>query len=186
MGYIACICEGGAERAILDLLLDNHKLIFEREDLIEEEILRCRSGKEFEKRYLRKGFADQITIYRILDSRSEKFNLSKAYEPKVDVKNVITAPEIEKLIICTEGKTTDYERESRKNPQLKPSIYCKAFLKYSDVKRYDFVTKYFSDMEVLLKALHEYRRVSKIRTNEMTIWDLLKDNTDIGKRNKEK
>lgn len=45
MGYIACICEGGAERAILDLLLDNHKLIFEREDLIEEEVLRCRSGK---------------------------------------------------------------------------------------------------------------------------------------------
>lgn len=28
--YIACICEGGAERAILDLLLDNQKLIFER------------------------------------------------------------------------------------------------------------------------------------------------------------
>ena len=44
--YIACICEGGAERAILDLLLDSHKLIFKREELIEEEVLRCRSGKE--------------------------------------------------------------------------------------------------------------------------------------------
>ena len=109
--YIACICEGGAERAILDLLLDSHKLIFKREELIEEEVLRCRSGKEFEKRYLRKGFNDKITIYRILDSRSEKFNLSKAYEPKVDIKNVITAPEIEKLIICNEGKIKDYERE---------------------------------------------------------------------------
>lgn len=77
--YVACICEGGAERAILDLLLDNHKLIFERKELIEEEVLRCRSGKEFEERYLRKGFTDKITIYRILDSRSERFNLSKAY-----------------------------------------------------------------------------------------------------------
>lgn len=172
--YIACICEGGAERAILDLLLDSHKLIFEREELIEEEVLRCRSGKEFEKRYLRKGFNDKITIYRILDSRSEKFNLSKAYEPKVDIKNVITAPEIEKLIICNEGKIKDYERESRKNPQLKPSTYCKAFLKYPDVKSYDFIINYFSDMEVLLNALHEYRRVSKVRANEMTIWDLLK------------
>ena len=179
MGYIACICEGGAERAILDLLLDNHKLIFEREDLIEEEVLRCRSGKEFEKRYLRKGFSDKITIYRILDSRSERFNLSKAYEPKVDVKNVITAPEIEKLIICNEGKIKDYERETRKNPVLKPSIYCKAFLKYYDVKSYDFVTEYFSDMDVLLSALHEYRRISKVRANEMTIWDLLKNNSDI-------
>ena len=26
--YTACICEGGAERAILDLLLDDHRLIF--------------------------------------------------------------------------------------------------------------------------------------------------------------
>lgn len=124
--YVACICEGGAERAILDLLLDNHKLIFERKELIEEEVLRCRSGKEFEERYLRKGFTDKITIYRILDSRSERFNLSKAYMQKVDVKNVITAPEIEKLIICNEKKYKDYEREARKNPRLKPSIYCKS------------------------------------------------------------
>lgn len=92
--YIACICEGGAERAILDLLLDSHKLIFEREELIEEEVLRCRSGKEFEKRYLRKAFNDKITIYRILDSRSEKFNLSKAYEPNYNfVINIIAKEE---------------------------------------------------------------------------------------------
>ena len=57
---------------------------------------------------------------------------------------------------------------------MKPSTYCKAFLKYPDVKRYDFIINYFSDMEVLLNALHEYRRISKIRANEMTIWDLLK------------
>lgn len=171
--YIACICEGGAERAILDLLLDNHKLIFERKDLIEEEVLKCRSGKEFEERYLRKGFAEKITIYRILDSRSERFNLSKAYKQKVDVKNVITAPEIEKLIICNEKKYKDYEREARKNPRLKPSIYCKSILKLNNVKSYDFVKEYFSDMQVLLDALHEYRRVSKVRADEMTIWDLL-------------
>lgn len=60
--YIACICEGGAERAIIDLLLDNHRLIFEREELLEEEVLRCRRGKEFEDRYLRKGFNDKITV----------------------------------------------------------------------------------------------------------------------------
>ena len=172
--YIACIWEGGAERAISDMLIDNHKLIFERKELIEEEVLRCRSGKEFEERYLRKGFTDKITIYRILDSRSERFNLSKAYKQKVDVKNVITAPEIEKLIICNEKKYKDYEREARKNPRLKPSIYCKSILKFNNVKSYDFVTEYFSDMQVLLNALYEYRRVSKVRADEMTIWDLLR------------
>lgn len=172
--YIACICEGSAERAILDLLLDNDKLIFEREQLIEEEIISCRKGKDFEEKYLRKGFEEKITIYRVLDSRREKFNLSKAYENKVDIKNVITAPEIEKLIICNEGKYKDYEKEKRKNPELKPSIYCKVNLKYRNVKRYDFIKEYFSDMEVLINALHEYRRISKVHKNEMSIWDLLR------------
>lgn len=172
--YIACICEGGAERAILDLLLDNHKLIFEREDLIEEELLRCRKGREFEERYLRKGFTEKITVYRILDSRGEEFNLSKAYKHKVDINNVITAPEIEKLIICNEGKYRDYEKEKRKNSNLKPSIYCKVNLKYKNVKSYDFVKNYFSNMEILINALHEYRRISKVHKDEMTIWDLLK------------
>lgn len=51
--YIACICEGTAERVIIDLLLDNNKLIFSRESLIEREVLRCRSGKKFEEQYLR-------------------------------------------------------------------------------------------------------------------------------------
>ena len=29
-GYVACICEGAAEQAIMDLLLDNNKLKFIR------------------------------------------------------------------------------------------------------------------------------------------------------------
>ncbi len=41
--YLACICEGGAERAIMNLLLDNHMLIFEREDLPRGRILHLRN-----------------------------------------------------------------------------------------------------------------------------------------------
>ena len=55
-GYKACICEGSAENAIMDTLLDNNLLVFSREEMIEEEIIRCRKGKEFEEKYLRKGF----------------------------------------------------------------------------------------------------------------------------------
>ena len=54
-----------------------------------------------EEKYLRKGFLEKISVIRILDSRRENFKLSKAYEQKVDVINVITAPEIEMLIIDT-------------------------------------------------------------------------------------
>ncbi len=52
---------------------------------------------------MRKGFGNQISIIRILDSRRENFKLSKAYEHKVDVINVITAPKIEMLIILNEA-----------------------------------------------------------------------------------
>ncbi len=174
-GYIACICEGNAEAAILDLLLDHHQLIFEREQMLEEEVLKCRKGKEFEERYLRKGFSGKITVYRILDSRGEVFKLSKTYEHKVEVVNVITAPEIEMLIICAEGKYREYEREKRKNRQLKPSTYCKTNLGHKGVKNYSFVKEYFSDINFLKYALHEYQRISKVRENEITLWELLRE-----------
>ena len=43
--YKACICEGSAEKAIMDILLDNDLLIFTREEMLEEEVIRCRDGK---------------------------------------------------------------------------------------------------------------------------------------------
>ena len=119
--YIACICEGTAEQVIINILLDNNKLIFDRKDLLEEDVLRSRSGQKFEQQYLRKGFDDKITVLRILDSRNENFKISRAYQHKIDVINIITAPEIEMLIICNENKYEDYKKSKKK-----PSSYCKA------------------------------------------------------------
>lgn len=129
--YKACICEGSAENAIMDILLDNNLLIFSREEMLEEEVIRCREGKRFEEKYLRKGFMDKISVIRILDSRRENFKISKAYEHKVDVINVITAPEIEMLIIFNEDILVDFNQHCSKcmgNPDdeecegLKPLI----------------------------------------------------------------
>lgn len=176
-GYIACMCEGSAELAIIDILLDNHLLIFEREDLLEEMPIPRTSAKEFEKKYLRMGFEDSITLIRIIDSRTEGFSLSAAYKHKVRIINVITAPEIEKLIIIAEGKTKDYEkfRNSRKN-QNKPSIYCKEILQFTNVKKYDFVKEYFADYTKLIKTIKEYCRISDVKQGECTLLDLLKEN----------
>ena len=159
--YTACICEGGAETAILDLLLDQNKLIFSRNDLLEGEILKTRKGKDF---------SGKITVYRILDSRRENFKISKAYQHKVEVVNVITAPEIEMLIICNEGKYQDFEKKKG----MSPSEYCKSILKMKNVKSVSFVKEYFSDISVLEKSLHEYKRLSKVRKSEKTIYDLLR------------
>ena len=74
--FKACICEGAAERAILDILLENDLLIFAKNELIDDDIIRCRSAEEFESRYLRKKFDDQISVIRILDREKENFKMS--------------------------------------------------------------------------------------------------------------
>lgn len=109
-------------------------------------------------------------MYRILDSRRENFKISKAYQQKVEVVNVITAPEIEMLIICNEGKYHDFEK--KKN--MSPSEYCKSILKMKNVKSVSFVKEYFADVSILEKSLHEYKRISKVRKSEKTIYDLLR------------
>lgn len=167
--YKACICEGSAENAIIDILLDNGLLIFSREEMLEEEVIRCRDGKRFEERYLRKGFNEKITVIRILDSRRENFKLSKAYEHKVDVVNVITAPEIEMLIIFNENKYKEFKKSGKK-----PSDFCKEDLKMVGVKTYNFVKEYFSSPEILVGAIKKYHSMSKIRNGEYTLLDLLK------------
>jgi hypothetical protein len=118
---------------------------------------------------LRKGFTEQITVLRILDSRRENFRLSKAYADKVKVINVITAPEIEMLVIHNENKYSHY-----KSSGMKPSEYCMAELKYSDVKSEAFVKEYFANVDVLVAAIREYKRVAKVQRNEITIADILK------------
>ena len=169
MGLIACICEGAAEEAVIEILLDTDKLIFTRNEMLEREPIRTRGSEKFQERYLRKGFSDKITVYRILDSRRERFALSKAYEPKVDVINVITAPEIEMLVILNENKYADYKKSGKK-----PSEYCKSDLRYRNVKSEKFLKDYFSNVDLLVAAILEYKRVSKIQAGERTLADLLK------------
>ena len=117
--YIACVCEGSAEAAIIDVLVDNNLLIFTREDMPEE--------------------------------------------------NVITAPEIEMLIIHSEGAYERFKRSGKK-----PSEFCKSDLRMHNVKSYDFVKDYFSNPQTLVNAIKEYRRTANIPKGEYSLSDLLK------------
>ena len=143
--YKACICEGSAENAIMDVLLDHGLLIFTREEMLEEEVIRCREGKKFEEKYLRKGFIDRISIVGILDSRRENFKLSKA-----------------------ENKYKEFKKSGKK-----PSSFCKEDLKMTEVKSYDFVKCYFSNPTVLVAAIKKYHEMSKVQKGEYTLLDLL-------------
>ena len=45
--YKACICEGSAEEAIIDILVDNDLLIFNREEMLEECVIRLQDYLRF-------------------------------------------------------------------------------------------------------------------------------------------
>ena len=56
----------------------------------------------------------------------------------------------------------------------KPSDYCKDTLKYPSIKSTEFITEYFSNIDDLINAIKEYRRLSNIPKNEICLADLLK------------
>ena len=167
---IACICEGGAETAIIDILLDNDLLVFSRSQLIDETVIRRTSVKKFETRYLRLEYDQRVVIIRIIDSRSESFTLSPAYSKQIEVINVITAPEIEMLIIVSEGKYADYCRSNIK----KPSDYCKQVLRIQNVKKQSFIRDYFANPHLLIESIKEYNRIHKQKNNEASLYDIIK------------
>lgn len=168
--YIACIAEGGAESAIINLLLDHGKLKFTREQLLEHDPIRERNGEKFAKRYLGKGFTEKILVFRILDSHTENFIIKKAYQNKIKLFNVVTAPEIEMLIIINEKKYEKFKKAGKK-----PSIYCVEDMKMKDVKTREFIYSYFRDINTLINAIKEYKRVANVQNGELTLYDLLKE-----------
>ena len=127
-------------------------------------------AKHLKKDICAKSFEDKVTIFRILDSRRENFNISKAYKNKVDVINVITAPEIEMLIIHSEGMYNKF-----KNSKLEPSEFCKSTLHIKNIKSYEFIKEYFKSPDKLLKAINEYKRVVPSKKEEYTLADILKN-----------
>lgn len=163
---VAYICEGSAEQAIMDILFENNMLI--HSNILDGEMIRTRNAKTFEEKYLRKSGIENLTIYRILDSRNENFKLSRYYKDKVKVVNVITAPEVEVLIILNEDKYNDYC-----NSSLKASDYCTQKLKIKNVKSYEFIYGYFSDITVLVKAINLYKSKRQIPKNEISLFELL-------------
>lgn len=177
--YSAIICEGSAEEAIIEILLENQCLFIENDEyLIDNGPIRTRSARKFCDTYMGKDYGSKIDLFRIIDSKNEKFNYGSAryrkiFEEKIEVINVITPPEIELLIIVSEEKYEDYNRSG----SHKPSDYCKQKLKLSDVKSYDFVKEYFSDVSKLLDAIKKVHSIKKstIPNDFLTLYDLLKD-----------
>ena len=155
---IAIIAEGGAETAILRLLIENRRLIFEPEDLYKGKIFSQRSAKAFAKE-LNLETSRKIHIYRVIDSRTERFVLPKVYDHKVSVIDTLyTRPEIEMLYVIDSGRYEEFQRSGIQ----KPSEFIKKLVKpKKPFKSQQVVTDYWAGrMDDLVSAIREYARMS--------------------------
>ena len=172
----AILCEGAAEQAILEILLENDVLTIKKETLFEEKVFRERSAESFFKKYMRADLDEKVTIYRILDSKNENFKIKnkikKDFQGKYEVVDIVTSPEIEMLVIISEGRFTDYSKVKSK---VKPSEYCKQSLNLRKVKEYNFIRDYFSDVNHLISVIKQYHSLMKVNKDNfsLTLYDLL-------------
>ena len=125
---------------------------------------------------MRVDLNEKVTIYRILDSKNENFKIKnkikKDFKGKYEVVDIVTSPEIEMLVIISEGRFTDYLKVKSK---IKPSEYCKQSLNLRRVKEYHFIREYFSDVNYLISVIAEYHSLMKVNKDKfpLTLYDLL-------------
>ena len=65
------------------------------------------------------------------------------------------------------------KENSKVKSKTKPSEFCKNILKFSKVKSTEFITDYFSNVDDLINAIFEYKRLSNIPSGEKCLADLL-------------
>ena len=73
------------------------------------------------------------------------------------------------LVIFKEGKYNEFKKSKKK-----PSEFCTADLRFKGVKSASFLKEYFSDVDSLVAAIVEYKRVSNVQRGEYTLADLLR------------
>ena len=169
--YVICICEGAAEQAIIELLLNHNSLVFARDNLVGREITRKRKASEIQSSFLNRDYQRRVNILRILDSKKDSFKLSPLYAERFPVHNIYTRPEIEMLLIIAEGQSKKYLQKEKS--RYKPSTYCAEVLFPRErIKSCDFIQNYFADIDKLHDAIRLYHeRVGK--RDEANLFHLL-------------
>lgn len=164
------MCEGSNERQIIDILLDNDLLIFNRDDLLGLVPYHARqinsSGQV--KTVLNMYPGNDVVVLRIGDKQSEVLRIPAAYKHKIQsVQKVCTRPELEVLLIIAEGLWQDYHKVKSK---VSAKDFAKANVRLGN-KRYDNSTAFYStyfggDVDKLAACITEYRRLHRTHSRD--------------------
>ena len=172
------MCEGKNEETIMELLLDNNKLKFTRNDLIGLKPYNIRGlDNPFIKSELRL-YNKEVLVYRVDDTQTDKLKIPNDINHIVKKENIYKyswKPELEILLIINENLYQEYLK-SKKSPKTfaKENIIYKR--RYYDQSS-DFLKDYYSGsrIKMLINNLNEYKRLKKHNKDELFLADLLKN-----------
>lgn len=173
------MCEGSNELEVMRILLDNDKLVFGEDDLIGLEPYHARqiasSGQV--KTQLNMYPGNDVLVMRIGDVQNETLMIPEDYKEKIiKVEKYCTKPELEILLIISEGLVAEFEK-------TKSSISAKSFAKKNVTcgrRKYDNSSQFYSDYydanpDALVEAIREYKRIKGAhKKDELYLADLLK------------
>ncbi len=172
------MCEGPNELEIIRILLEYDKLIFTEDDLLNLVPYHARqiASNPTVKAALNLYHGD-VYVLRIGDKLNEELKIPKEYKGKIKrIEKYCTKPELEMLLIISEGLQADFEKEkSRKSPKS----FSKENVSFNR-KRYDNSTAFYRDyygerIDLLVDTIKRYKQLKgKHQKDELYLADLLK------------
>lgn len=173
------MCEGPNELKVMNILLENDALIFTEDDLLGLTAYHARQIKSSTqvRTALNLYPGNDVLVMRVGDKQTDKLTIPADYKEKIKgIEKYCTMPELEMLLIISEGLVKEYEKVKSGTD---PKDFSKANIVYNR-KRYDNSTQFFedyygNDCEKLVAAIREYKRIKgSHRKDELYLADLLK------------
>lgn len=164
---VVLACEGACEVYLMQQLLDNDCLIFNKKEILDRRPIHMRQPKEISALIDTLSVNEKIVFYRIGDTQKEDFSLSCFWARKenISVYKVCTKPEIEILIIINEHLHEEYMKtKSKVSPKQFVKTHIKDYVSFNDyIQNHDMIW-----------SIKEYKRIKRNDKNELYIDDLLK------------
>ncbi len=173
------MCEGSNELTLINILLENDALVFSEDDLIGLTAYHARQITKNAQVRLALNMYDgnDVTVMRIGDRQSDNLTIPADFRDKIcNVEKYCTLPELEMLLIISEGLVKEYEKVKS---SVRPKEFAKSHI-LCNRKRYDNSSRFYrdyygDDCDKLVNAIREYKRIrGSHRTDELYLADILK------------
>ncbi len=161
-------CEGPSEVQLINALLEDDELVFDKSKILDRRPIHFRQPKEIVALINTLPIEEELVFYRIGDTQNDEYNLSclSARKNRIKIRKICTKPEIELLVIINEHLYNQYLK-------VKSDMKPKQFVKIN-VSGFTSMDEYLKNHNMVW-AIREYKRLKRNGKEELYLADLLKN-----------